>query len=131
MRNNSNLTKEEKRSLTIFKKHNTKEGRILTLANMSNKHLLNTINLLLEPMISIIDASNLEFDEDNKYLAHAYDIPSLNPYEVSSMLIDTMLNVQPYLIEAYLRGLHEPIEQLNIILKRGKQALLKDVITID
>lgn len=94
---------------SMFRTHRTAEEREMSLAQMTDTHLVNTIKAYFKPIIEAKFLANLQKkDQADPLLAALYDIPELDVKALANKLVRTMYFVQPYLTEAYLRGLEEP-----------------------
>ncbi len=105
--------------------HTDKEGNRMLIAEMNDKHLVNTINFQIRRLKSLRNASTIG-DKVSKFDQVLYGIDDLDEGRAAHHFKDQLVCLSPYIIEAYVRGLDESAIALGEALGRDKMAALAD-----
>lgn len=109
----------------MFQKHKTKDGRKMLICEMTNRHLSNTISMLLTQLRQVNDAldGNAKFNATPSQIAmRGVRKASLDFDELAKMQRIIVDKLYPYLAEAFLRGMFELIEEVQAAFGRNAQA---------
>jgi hypothetical protein len=93
----------------------TRDGLVLPIAAMGDRHLENTLNLYYQKLMviknNIGNATPLEKE--------LYGVQSISEEKAAVLISKGLEEAMPYFIEAYLRGLNKPQEMLRNIYGRN------------
>lgn len=99
----------------MYKKHTTQTGEKMLIASMSDQHLENTINLILEKLQAInnlMDGTEKYSGSPSQLALRGIRKSKLNFDDLANRQRDIMNLLYPYLAEAFLRGMNnKPLQQ--------------------
>lgn len=90
----------------MLEKHITRDGDNLLIAQMSDTHLRNFLNLLFDQIRQAkeIGQANTKASEFDRAL---YNLPEINETEAGQMVRQVLKQMYPYLTEAFLRDMED------------------------
>jgi hypothetical protein len=101
----------------MLEMHVTKEGDRMLIAQMTDEHLVNFINLVLKQAKV---AQGAKTDELTDYHRILYNLPVVDERSIAEVTREALQKLYPYLAEAYLRGIDTPRELLQEVMGRDK-----------
>jgi len=88
----------------MFEKHKTREGQIMMICEMDDKHLLNTIIMNLRTIKDIIFIANTTEPLD-LYEAELYGHKKINKKQAAQFTKEFAKKIAPYILEATIRNI--------------------------
>lgn len=104
----------------MLRKHCTRDGRKMLIAEMSDEHLQNTVKLKMAN-IAKLQRGLVEAPQINPYHARLYGMPKLDIDEAAEHSRQIIDSLYPYLSELYLRGLNDLAKPLRKLIGRSGQ----------
>jgi hypothetical protein len=101
----------------MLEKHTTTTGSTILIAEMEDSHLINMINLVSR---KILELQNRLKTPSSNYQQVLYGLPKVNEETIAKAIREFIQKLYPYLAEAYLRGLTEPLVFLRMAVGREK-----------
>lgn len=86
----------------MFKTHTTREGKTMMICEMEDTHLVNCIKWLLKRLNEVRNYRS-DLNAVDKIL---YKVPDASPQQVANITRQVADAIQPYVLEATLRGLN-------------------------
>jgi hypothetical protein len=110
----------------MFGMHVTREGKRMAIAEMKNSHLINMIKLVLSKAIEVKGMADAAQNQTvSRYTQRLYGVKTVSPEEAADLTKLIIEKADPYLLEAYLRGLQEPVEMLQKAIGRSERLNLE------
>lgn len=103
--------------------HHTKEGKTMLIAQMSDSHLVNYINLVLTKVEEAQDAMHQDTDA-TEYQKRLYGIQSITEEDAADITREALHKLYPYLAEALIRPDVAVIVQARLIGVIGRSSAL-------
>lgn len=100
----------------MLEKHVTREGNELLIAEMSNEHLVNFVNMLLN-RASAVKNQSMTIPQNN-YTRKLYGLREVSEEQAAMEVREIIRKLYPYLAELYLRGIDTTRELLAKVLER-------------
>lgn len=93
----------------MFGTHKTREGHVMLIAAMEDSHLINFLRMLFSK-VGEVKAAMALIDESasTRFANRLYGLKPISPEDGADAIRELLEKAQPYLVEAYLRGLDEP-----------------------
>lgn len=107
--------------------HTTAEGKRMLISQMESDHLENYIKMRLAQVLELEKRATAEQAGFKAQLAGAEPIDIRKAVRASQSLLN---DLQPYLVEAYIRDLKAPREQIQMVVGRT-DAIPQDLLAID
>lgn len=104
----------------MLEKHTTKDHETMLIAEMTDEHLTNMIQLIIKDLI--LPAKSIQEDEYDDFQRALYNLPKVDRRDAGKAVRKAIQKLYPYLSEAYLRGLEGP--RLALIDALGRDAAL-------
>lgn len=89
--------------------HTTGDGRTLLIAQMTDKHLGNTVNLLFRRVAELRDLAEVA-PSMSPFSRALYGVTEINPEEAGRVVAQAVRKLYPYIAELVLRGNNTYIE---------------------
>ena len=101
----------------MLEKHTTADGQTFLVAEMDDKHLISMINLVSR---KILELQNKLKTPSSAYQQALYGLPKVSEETIASAVRGFIQKLYPYLAEAYLRELKDPLALLRMAVGRDK-----------
>ena len=105
----------------MLERHTTREGAKLLIAQMSDQHLRNYVNLCFTGIRRAKEICQTGKDA-SEYERALYDLPKIDDYEAGEAVREAIRSIYPYLAEAFLRDMRDV--QADLIDVMGRSTLL-------
>jgi hypothetical protein len=99
----------------MLDKHIKRDGSTVLVAQLSDDHLNNFINLVLK---QVMVAQGAKQEGVTEYHRRLYNLPTIDEGTIADLTREALTRLYPYLSEAYLRGLEGPRKLLIKVLGR-------------
>ena len=107
--------------------HRTKEGQLMLILKMEDRHLINTARMLTKQAANLRDVQTLDINEIDEAMLFRGRKHITDPQQIAKMIQEKIERALPFLLEMFVRGLQDPEirTNLNVALNRGQVAQLK------
>jgi hypothetical protein len=90
--------------------HRTKEGQVMLILNMEDRHLINTARMLVRQAAQLRTTKDLNIDEIDEALLFSGRQNITDPRQIARMIEAKIESALPFLLELHVRGIYD--EQL-------------------
>lgn len=108
----------------MYKYHTTRGGESMLVCEMTDSHLINTINLKLRKLEGILAVADQLKDSD-EYQRHLYNRQNIDPGMAADATKEIANQLEPYIMEAVLRNIDDQIRNYMQIVFGRKEAVPK------